>query len=110
MVEERDELITDGRTPSPQERWSRLHRRDLDGSIPNLLRRDRVKLDAVLAVQNPVAAEQPDMETWHELEAGNARRTRGADFSKPTFDRSPNSGPRTNALGQSVRRARRWSL
>jgi hypothetical protein len=105
-----DEVITDGRVPSPAERQ---HRHDMTG-IPNAVRRDRVPLDAELARQQFGAEDDAsDMMSWDEVQSRNARQSdsRMVSFHIPAPG-SPSAGAqpllRMNHLGQSVPRSRRW--
>jgi hypothetical protein len=102
------DVITDGRVPSPAEREPRY---DLTG-IPASVRQDRVRLEVALARQQTSADEDAsDMTSWEALQARNTRHNDGrtVSFHVPAF---PPPGPRpvrrVNALGQSIPRSRGW--
>lgn len=101
----RQEVITDGRVPSPAERQ---HRPSLEG-IPNAIRRDRVRLEAEWRRQQ--IGDDSEMASWDDLQA---RKTRHNDGRTVVFDRPPvqpinaRSMRQVNGLGQSIPRAR-WS-
>jgi hypothetical protein len=85
-----EDVITDGRTPSPAERWAAQHQRSLDG-IPNSIRRDRVRLEQVLAAQQSGGEDgDPEMTSWDELQGRNARQADDRMVSFPALggDRS----------------------
>lgn len=102
------QVITDGRVPSPAERQ---YRPSLTG-IPNSIRRDRVKLNAELARQKIGEEEDAsDVTSWDELQSRNARQNDGRTvvFDRPALP-PPGARPvrQVDYLGRSIPRAR-WS-
>jgi hypothetical protein len=98
-----EEVVTDGRVPSPRERERRY---DLTG-ISNETRRDRVRLEVALARQQTGADEDAsEMASWEDLQARNTRHNDGrtVSFHVPAFPPIDTRPARVNALGQSIPR------
>lgn len=103
------DVITDGRVPSPAERERRY---DLRG-IPASVRHDRVRPEAALARQQIGADEDAsELASWKDIRARNARQDDGRtmSFHVPAFP--PTGGlpaPRVDRLGRSIPRSTtRW--
>lgn len=94
--------LTDGRVPSPAERWAATTSRDLTG-VPASIRKDRARLDSVLAHQNlGLDDELPELTSWENLTAAAERHDGKVTFPAPNLD--PPS--RYDSLGRPTRRQR----
>ena len=94
--------ISDGRVASPAERWAAAHHRDMTG-VPASVRRDRARLDSVLAHQRfGPQDELPELTSWESLQAASERVDNGVSFP------APNLAPaaRLDHLGRPYPRAR----
>jgi hypothetical protein len=96
--------ISDGRVPSPAERWASQHKRDLTGIHPDI-RKDHSRLQAVLAQQALAAEGESELTSWDELQQ---RDTAWTDDRRVDFSGRPSMEPSTgyDDLGRPFPRTR----